>query len=213
MALVLAGCKKDDPQPTAILNTSGETVLLGSGDTALLNLMQAGKQLSTDLLDRILKVSPAVLTTNELALVRDMQAQQKIHRDALKAAVNSARTVASPQALNLADLPADFSAIDFTQRAAPLAAAHSLLNTLVAAAAGAMRYTARAATLTLLGQVLSVDARHAATLGSLLAVPTYTDPQDGAPDARNRTLRPAQTAAALNASIKSGSRLLTNNLA
>ncbi len=214
-ALLLAGCKKDDPQPTTVVSSNGESVALGSGDIALLNLLQAGKQLSTDLLNQLLRVSPAVLTGSELALIRDMQAQQKVQRDALKAAVNATRLVASTPALNLPDLPSDFSAVDFTQRATALAAAHTLLDTLVAGAAGSLRYTSRGAIMTLIGQVLSVDARHAATLGSLLASPVFTDPQEAGSvtDSRNRSLRPQETATALNTSIKSGSRLLTNNLA
>lgn len=215
-ALLLAGCKKAGTTITTTTTTpTGEAVTLGSGDVALINLLQAGKQLAATLLDRIV-VRPDVLglTSTDLALLTAIRDQQTVHRDALKAAANANRSLASNLAFSLPDLPADFSAVDFTRRAPALTAVHTLLNTLVAGAAGMLRYSPRAATLTLLGQVLSVDARHAATLARLLPAATvaFTDPQDSAPDARNRSLRPAELVAALNPMITFGSRLVSSNL-
>ena len=210
-ALLLAtGCKGggDTSTPSAPTTSNGESVSLGSGDVAIINLLQAGKQVSVLLLERV----AATLPEPAKRLVITMQGQQIIHREVLKAAANTSRAAASSAALSLRDLPADFNSLDLSTPTAALSAALGLFNTLVAGAAGAMRYTARGATLTLLGQVLSVDARHAATLAGLATAPSALDPSTTGPDARNRALTPAQTATALNALIQSGSRLLTASL-
>ncbi len=212
---MLAGCKDAGTtvSPTEPVN-NGESTSLGSGEIILFNLMQAGKQLSTDLLGRIVAAPGAAgLSPADLALVTAIRDQQRVHRDALKAIANANRTNANSAALNLPDLPADFAAVDFNQRDTVLTAAHTLLNTLVAGGAGTLRYASRASTMTVLGQILSVDARHAATLARLLPAASLTDLQDGTPTyARNRALRLSELAAALNLMITFGSRLVTNNL-
>ena len=214
-ALLLAGCKKDDPTPpTTTATPTGETVALGSGDVALLNLLQAGKQLVVDLLGRIVATATALnLSVAELALLTAIRDQQIIHRDALKAAANANRTAVNNPTLSLPDLPADFSSLTLNERTSVLTSALGLLNTLVAGAAGGLRYAGRSATMTLLGQVLSVDARHATTLARMLPGAALTDPLGAAPDARNRTLRPSELAAVLNPLITFGSRLVAGNLA
>ena len=212
--MLLAGCKKDDTTTAATTTTvtpTGEAVALGTADVALLNLLQVGKQLSAALLDRIVAAPPAGLAGADLELVRAIAAQQRVHRDLLKAAVNATKTTGAATDLSLGSLSTDFTTVDFTQRAAALGAARTLVHTLVAGAAGVLRFTTRPAALTLLGQLISVDARHATALATLLPGAALTDPQDGAADARNRAVTPAVTLAALNPLLAFGSRLLTAN--
>ncbi len=215
-ALLLAGCKDDDDDPITptTVNSNGQTVSLGGGDIQLINLLQAGKQISAELLRRLTATPPAGLGGADLALVRAISEQQTVHRDVLKAAANATRTVAGTPLLNLPELPLDFSTVVLTDSASALTAALTLLNTLVAGAAGALRHTSRSTILTLMGQVLSVDARHAATLAALLPAAALNDPQETpGPDARNRALRPSETATALNNYLASGSRIITASLA
>ena len=216
VALLLAGCKDDDDDPVnpAPASSNGQAVGLGSGDTQLINLLQAGKQISAELLRRLIATPPAGLGGADLALVRAIGEQQTVHRDVLKAAANAARTVAGTPLLNLPELTLDFSTVVLTDSASALTAALTLLNTLIAGAAGALRHTSRSTMLTLLGQILSVDARHAATLAALLPGGALNDPQETpGPDARNRALRPSETATALNNYLASGSRIITASLA
>ncbi len=213
-ALLLAGCKdtSDDPtNNTATANPNGESVGLGSGDVALINLIQAGKQLSVELFRQLLLTPNNLsLTPSELGLLTAIRDQQRVQRDTLKAAANTNRTGTS--ALNIKDLPVDFASLTLNERTAALTAALSHLNTLVAGAAGGLRYASGGRTMTLLGQILSVDARHAATVARMLPTAALTD-VTASGDARNRALRPSETATAFNLLITSGSRLLTGSLA
>lgn len=213
-SLLLAGCKGDDPDSPTPENPTGATVSLGGTlDVALLNLLQAGKQITTALYQKLLTPPPAWLTGADLALVQTIAAHAAVHRDFLKAAVNSLRTAAANPAYALADLPTDLTSINFADRTAPLTAALTLENILVSTATGAARYGTRESVTTLLGQLVSVGGRHAATLAALLPAASIADPQELPIDARNLTRRPSEAIAALNPYLAFGSRLLSSGLA
>ncbi len=212
-ALLLAGCSTDDdPAATTTTTTTatGESVSLGgSTDLALINLLQAGKQISAAFYKKLLDAPPSWLTGADLVALQQIRAHQAIHRDFLKSAVNSLRGSTANPAYALGDLVTDLSAVTITDRTATLTAALNLHNVLTSAAIGAARFTVREALLTLLGQLASIDGRHAVVLATQLGTSVF----DPVTDSRNTSRKPSDVIVVLNTYLPFGSRLLTGSLA
>lgn len=215
-ALLLTGCKDDATTTDTTPDPNAATVSLGSTtDVALLNLLQASKQITAELYKRIVAAPPAGFFTSEVDLLRNIQTHKAIHRDFLKAAVNSLRTRASDAMYSLADLTFDFSKVTLNTPAGALNALLTLENLTIRTTVGVARYVTREKLLTTFSQIMSVDARHAATLADLPSAvgASAFDPQDVAPDARNYSQLPSVTIPLLNTYLAAGSRLLIGNLA
>jgi Ferritin-like domain len=209
-ALLLTGCSTDDdPAPTTTVTATGESISLGgTTDAALMNMLQAGKQIMVAFYKKLLDTPPSWLTGTDLAVVQQLSAHQDIHRNFLKSAVASLRT--STTTINyLGTLSTDLTAVSTADRTTTLTTALSLHNVLASAANGAARYTGRDTLLTLLGQLTSVDSRHATALAGLLGV----SPFDSLTDSRTIARKPTEAIAVLNTYLAFGSRLLSGSLA
>ncbi|WP_082116201.1 ferritin-like domain-containing protein [Hymenobacter terrenus] len=158
-ALVLAGCSDDDnDSPVA-----PGAISLGTGDLGVLNYAYALEQLEAAFYAQVVKTPASDFQANELAYFTQVAAHEAIHRDFLKAAIN--RDV--PGKL-LQDLTPNFSSIDFTKRTAVLGAAKTFEDLGVAAYNGAGKLLKTAAYLVIAGQIVSVEARHAAYVRDLI---------------------------------------------
>ena len=157
-ALVLAGCSKDSDNTPASSNIS-----LGAGDVGVLNYAYALEQLEAAFYAQVVKTPANDFQTGELAYFTEVAAHEAIHRDFFKAAINRD----APGKL-LQNLTPNFSSIDFTKRASVLGAAKTFEDLGVAAYNGAGKLIKTAAYLVIAGQIVSVEARHAAYIRDLL---------------------------------------------
>jgi hypothetical protein len=157
-ALVLAGCSKES-DPT----TTPTAVSLGAGDVGVLNYAYALEQLEAAFYAQVVKTPAADFQTGELAYFTQLAAHEAIHRDFLRAAINRD----SPGSI-LQDLTFNFATIDFTKRTSVLTAAKMFEDLGVAAYNGAGILLKSPAYLAIAGQIVSVEARHAALVRDLL---------------------------------------------
>ncbi len=191
-ALVLAGCKKDDE--TAPVNNG---ISLGAGDVGVLNYAYALEQLEAAFYAQVKAVTPVGgvgLTQFEKDYFNEVAAHEAIHRDFFKAAIT--RDAGASKLLQ--NLTPDFSGIDFTQRVT--AAGSNKLGVLnasmafedlgVAAYNGAGKLIKTAAYLVIAGQIVSVEARHAAFVRDLIQNGTFSDTADAS--GLDQAMTPAQ---------------------
>ena len=171
-ALVLAGCSKDsDP----MMNVNG--ISLGAGDVGVLNYAYALEQLEAAFYAQVKASTVVGFTAPEKAYFDEVAAHEAIHRDFFKAAI----TRDAPGKL-LQNLTPNFSGIDFTVRLSPAGAAKiGVLNAAkafedlgVAAYNGAGKLLKTAAYLVIAGQIVSVEARHAAYVRELVTPGSFS---------------------------------------
>lgn len=93
---------------------------------------------------------------------RDLAAHEAIHRDFLAAAIPALGGTL------IRDLEVDFSSIDFSNREQVLGIAQTLEDTGVSAYNGAGIFLQDADLLTIAGKIVSVEARHAASIRALI---------------------------------------------
>jgi hypothetical protein len=172
-ALVLAGCSDDsDNVPTPAAGIS-----LGSGDVGVLNYAYALEQLEAAFYAQVKNSTGTGLSAAETAYFSEVAAHEAIHRDFFKAAINRD----APGKI-LQNLTPNFSNIDFTKRLKSatdtklgiLDAAKAFEDLGVAAYNGAGKLIKTAAYLVIAGQIVSVEARHAAYVRELITPNTFS---------------------------------------
>ena len=177
-ASALSSCDKDDDNP----NNDG--VNLGSGDVGILNYAYALEQLEAAFYTRVVASLYAGVTPTEQAFLTDIRDHEVAHRNFFKAAITAAG--ATP----LQDLEVDFSSIDFGSRASVLGTAKVFEDLGVSAYNGAGKLITNGAYLTIAGQIVSVEARHAALIADLLSNGTFSNTTDA--NGLDTALSPAQ---------------------
>ncbi|MDO7850152.1 ferritin-like domain-containing protein [Hymenobacter convexus] len=186
-ALVLAGCSKDNDPTTT---TTAGTVSLGTGDVGVLNYAYALEQLEAAFYAQVVKTPAADFLTGELAYFTQIAAHEAIHRDFLKAAITSAGGSLLPT------LTPIFTTINFSSRASVLNAAKTFEDLGVAAYNGAGILLKSQAYLTIAGQIVSVEARHAAYVRDLLAPGSFADDNQVDATGLDKQLTPTDVIAA-----------------
>ncbi|WP_460552752.1 ferritin-like domain-containing protein [Hymenobacter daeguensis] len=158
-ALVLAGCSKSSDPVAASINVS-----VGTGDASVLNYAYALEQLEAAFYAKVVTTGTATgLSAAELAVFTSVAKHEAIHRDFLQAAIN--RDFAGKL---LQTLTFNLDSITFTSRAQVLAAAKAFEDLGVAAYNGAGKLFKVPAYVGIAGQIVSVEARHAAYVRDLL---------------------------------------------
>ena len=165
-ALVLAGCK-DDTETI----TPNNGINLGTGDVGVLNYAYALEQLEAAFYAQVKASTVVGFSPVEKAYFDEVAAHEAIHRDFLKAAI----TRDAPGKL-LQNLTPNFTNIDFTKRLKSasdtklgvLDAAKAFEDLGVAAYNGAGKFIKTPAYLVIAGQIVSVEARHAAYVRELV---------------------------------------------
>jgi hypothetical protein len=166
-ALLLSSCDDDDDDTTPSLPTGNSTnadgsISLGSGDVGVLNYAYALEQLEADFYARVAATN-GILSGNELSYFQQVAAHEAIHRDFFKKAITGA---ASSQVLR--GLTPKYPAGTFDSRTSILATAKSFEDLGVAAYNGAGKLIQTPAYLVIAGQIVSVEARHAAYIRDLI---------------------------------------------
>jgi len=176
-----SACKDGDPTPV----NPGTGVNLGSGDIGILNYAYALEQLEAAFYIQVTSAFYSGITPTEQAFLTDIRDHEVIHREFFKAAIGAAAIPA---------LQVDFSSINFGSRASVLGTAKTFEDLGVAAYNGAGKLLVSDVYLGLAGKIVSVEARHAATIRELLAINSFADTVDA--NALDPAMTPAQVLAA-----------------
>ncbi len=138
---------------------SEDAVNLGTGDVGILNYAYALEQLEAAFYTQVVASLYAGATAEETQILTDIRDHEVIHREFLKAALD---TGAIP------DLTVDFTGVDFADRESVLTTAKTFEDLGVSAYNGAGQLLESADFLLLAGKIVSVEARHAAAIRDLL---------------------------------------------
>lgn len=132
---------------------------LGEGDVGVLNYAYALEQLEAAFYTMVLEKPYAEMSADETAILTDIRDHEVAHVDFLKTAL-------ADKAIGA--LEVDFSAVDFASRESVLTTARTFEDLGVAAYNGAGKLIVNGDYLAAAGTIVSVEARHAATLRDLL---------------------------------------------
>jgi hypothetical protein len=132
---------------------------LGSGDIGILNYAYALEQLEAAFYSTALTSPYGDMKDDEKKLLTDIRDHEVAHREFLKKALADKA---------IPDLEVDFSKIDFKSREAVLTTARTFEDLGVAAYNGAGKLLKNGDYLLAAGKIVSVEARHAATIRDLL---------------------------------------------
>ena len=170
--LVLAGCSDNnddnDMQDNTLPGIKNGVFDLGSGDFGVLTYAYALEQLEADFYTKVVNASSFNSTFNDIErqVLTDLYHHEVIHRDFFKAALSGA--LPDPSTQLLPSLAFNYGAMNFNSRNEVLATAKALEDTGVAAYNGAGKLIKSADYLLLAGKIVSVEARHASAIRSLI---------------------------------------------
>jgi hypothetical protein len=170
---------------------SGDPLLIdfSQGDVAILRFALVIEQIQADFYSRVVSsFATSNINAAEQALLTEMRDHEVAHREFLEATLGADGEFTAS---------ATFRGVVVTDRASVLAAAKSLEDLGVAAYNGMAQYVIGPANVLALAKIVSVQARHAATIRDLL------EPRTGAfaPTATDDAFRPAKVALSLQANL------------
>ena len=169
--LLLAGCNDNDDNinPTNQLPGLRNGVFdLGGGDFGVLTYAYALEQLEADFYTKVVNASGfnSTFSTEERLVLMDLYNHEVIHREFFKAALSGA--LPNPSTQLLPGLAFNYGTLNFNNRDQVLATAKALEDTGVAAYNGAGKLISNPDYLLLAGKIVSVEARHASAIRSLI---------------------------------------------
>ncbi|EAR51268.1 hypothetical protein OG2516_17605 [Oceanicola granulosus HTCC2516] len=132
---------------------------LGGGDTGVLNYAYALEQLEAAYYTQVVDNPYSGMTRTERDILADLRDHEIAHRETFRVALGENR---------IPDLQVDFSAVDFSSRQSVLTTARTFEDLGVAAYNGGGAAIQSPDILVLAGKIVSVEARHAATIRTLL---------------------------------------------
>jgi hypothetical protein len=132
---------------------------LGSGDIGVLNYAYALEQLEAAFYSMVIDSPYAEMTDEERGLLTEIRDHEVEHREFLKKALAGDA---------IPDLGVDFSVVDFASRDSVLTTARTFEDLGVAAYNGAGRLIKDGDHLLAAGKIVSVEARHAATIRDMI---------------------------------------------
>lgn len=193
---LLFACSDDDD------NNNGPTpglFDLGKGDLGVLNYAYALEQLEADFYTKVVNGTYwSAASSLEKQVLQDLYFHEVNHRDFFSAAISAA--VGSNTGAKLPTLEFDYGALNFNDRASVLGTAKVLEDTGVAAYNGAGKLLTNPDYLVIAGKIVSVEARHAAAIRTIInpssvdfAGDDVVDPITGL----DRALNPSQILAAV----------------
>ena len=151
---------EDNPQNQGLFD-------LGKGDLGVLNYAYALEQLEADFYTKVVNGSYwSSANTEKKTLLQDLYYHEVNHRDFFSAAISAA--VGSNTGAKLPTLSFNYSGVNFNDRASVLGTAKVLEDTGVAAYNGAGRLLTNPDYLVIAGKIVSVEARHASAIRTLI---------------------------------------------
>ncbi|MDQ8006188.1 MAG: ferritin-like domain-containing protein [Pedobacter sp.] len=161
MALAAAGCKKDRSPEMSF----GATLDF-KDDFGVLNYAYALEQLEAAFYMKVASAPPSTFTQAQVNYFKDVQFHEIAHREFLKKVLGTA---------SIGNLEVDFSSINFNDGPSVLAAARTFEDLGVAAYNGAGIRLKTDAYLIAAGQIVSVEARHAAWVRDQISNGSFAD--------------------------------------
>ncbi len=204
LTTALTGCDNSADMP---VNPAAPGVNLGSGDTGVLNYAYALEQLEAAFYTQVLATPYTNMSGAEKAILTDIRDHEIAHREFFRAALGTAA---------IKDLTPNFSRVDFSSRDVVLGLAKTFEDLGVAAYNGAGKLLTQDANLLMAGKIVSVEARHAATIRDLISEGSFADLQSlqplgaNAANGLNGSLSPDQVVSIAGPYITE--RLVTANL-
>jgi hypothetical protein len=175
-AVMLSGCKEVLDQLPYPVDVDPDdyvlkTVRLGKGDTGVLNYAYTLEQLEAEFYIQVVASAAfgSMFNYYEQRSLREIRDHEVVHRDFLKAALGDKA---------IGKLKFDFSAVNFEDKKSILETAKTFEDLGVAAYNGAGKILESKDLLTIAGKIVSVEARHASIIRSLVD----TDPTSFAGD-------------------------------
>jgi rubrerythrin len=169
---LLIACSNDDdgympPPVTPPVTPPVDGIFdLGAGDLGVLNYAYALEQLEADFYTKVVNAFYANISDEERQVLTDLYNHEVNHREFFKAAITAA--VNGNMDLVTPTLEFDYGTLDFSNRLQVLNTAKILEDTGVAAYNGAGRLITDPGYLLLAGKIVSVEARHASAIRTLL---------------------------------------------
>lgn len=173
-SLLLAGCSNNEQEPEALQKRGhfpglkGGVFDLGAGDFGVLTYAYALEQLESDFYTKVVNSNGFTInfTAEDQQILTDLYRHEVIHREFFKAALTAA--LPNPNRQLLPDLSFKYGSLNFSDRTQVLATAKALEDTGVAAYNGAGKLLTNPDYLLLAGKIVSVEARHASAIRSLI---------------------------------------------
>jgi len=171
--LILTGCSDDDdsgmtPVDQKLPGVRNGKFDLGGGDFGVLTYAYALEQLEADFYTKVVNLNNfgSLFNSTEQQVLTDLYRHEVIHREFFKTALTVA--LPNPETQLLPNLAFDYSTVNFASRDSILGTAQALEDTGVGAYNGAGRLITSADYLLLAGKIVSVEARHASAIRSLI---------------------------------------------
>ncbi|MEO5903781.1 MAG: ferritin-like domain-containing protein [Gemmatimonadaceae bacterium] len=157
---IMAGCS-DSNNNNDITAPPTDTVVIDlSKDAGVLNYAYALEQLEAAFYSRVVSgIATSQLSASEQVVLTDIRNHEVIHRDFLATALGTAK---------IPNLAVDFSSVNFNNRVSILRVAKTFEDIGVSAYNGAGSLLKDLNNLGVAGKIVSVEARHAATIRDLL---------------------------------------------
>ena len=170
----ISSCSKMDKSMTSPSQTSNGTgkddgkqvVNLGSGDKGILNYAYALEQLEAAFYTQVVATPYSGMSSKEKEYFGDIKAHEIAHREFFKNVLGNDR---------IGGLMVNFSTIDFTSRDSVLATSKAFEDLGVSAYNGAGELLQSPDYLLYAGKIVSVEARHAATIRDLISYGSFAD--------------------------------------
>jgi len=177
--LMAVGCSDDDDASGPITDNQLPGVRngkfdLGGGDFGVLTYAYALEQLEADFYTRVV-TNPGFssFSTEAKDILNDLHKHEVIHREFFKAALTDA--LPDPSTQLLPALSFAYAGVNFGSQASVIDTAIVLEDTGVSAYNGAGKIITDSAYLVIAGQIVSVEARHAAAVRDIKANSAATD--------------------------------------
>lgn len=176
---------------------------LGKGDIGILNYAYALEQLEAAFYTQVISTPYSGMSSAESRILSDIRDHEIAHRELFKAALGKKA---------IPGLQVNFTAINFGSRDSVLTTARTFEDLGVGAYNGAGQLLKNGGFLLLAGKIVSVEARHAATIRDLISPASSAFAGDDAVDSNglDKALMPAQVLAAAGPFIST--RVTANNL-
>jgi len=187
---------QDDPR-----NMPKNTVNLGSGDIGILNYAYALEQLEAAFYIKVTSSFYAGITDKERVYLEDIRDHEIAHREFFKNALGDKA---------IGNLLFNFSSINFSSRDSVLGTAKAFEDLGVAAYNGAGELLQSADYLLIAGKIVSVEARHAATVRDLLSYGSFAGPDVIDGNGLDVVKTPPEVLAIASAYIET--KIIANNL-
>lgn len=170
--LAISSCSKIDEYLTHPYDHGGgkdggkEVVNLGSGDKGILNYAYALEQLEAAFYTQVVASPYSGMSSKEEEYFGDIKAHEIAHREFFKNLLSNDR---------IGGLIVNFSSIDFSSRTSVLSTSKAFEDLGVSAYNGAGELLKSADYLLYAGKIVSVEARHAATIRDLISYGSFAD--------------------------------------